>query len=68
MIDYRKTLTDLHKEFPEFDLDTLFKIIDLISEEKTLYNPSYPISVPRTPADNPWYTNLTCDKKQANLA
>lgn len=60
MIDYRKTLTDLHKEFPDFDLDTLFKIMDLISEEKTLYNPNYPNypnSIPRT--GYLWCTNNT---------
>lgn len=62
MIDYRKTLTDLHKEFPEFDLDTLFKIMDLISEEKVLSVPPS-FGIPRTTpyvGDTPdWYTNIT---------
>lgn len=32
MIDFKKTLTNLHNEFPEFDLDTLMKIMDSIEE------------------------------------
>lgn len=35
MIDFKKTLTNLHNEFPEFDLDTLFKILDAIVETST---------------------------------
>lgn len=35
MIDFKKTLTNLHDEFPEFDLDTLFKILDAIVETYT---------------------------------
>ncbi|MEE0821056.1 hypothetical protein [Catenibacterium sp.] len=35
MIDFKKTLTNLHNEFPEFDLDTLFKIVDAIVETST---------------------------------
>lgn len=46
MIDFKKTLTNLHNEFPEFDLDTLFKITDAIVETPTITIPSgirYPL-------------------------
>jgi hypothetical protein len=33
MIDTRKTLTKLHNKFPAFTLDTLFEILDCITEE-----------------------------------
>lgn len=33
MIDTRKTLTKLHNKFPDFTLDTLFEILDCITEE-----------------------------------
>ena len=35
MVDFKKTLTNLHNKFPEFDLDTLFKIVDAIVETST---------------------------------
>ena len=35
MVDFKKTLTNLHNEFPEFDLDTLFKIVDAVVETST---------------------------------
>ena len=44
MIDIKRTLENLHKEFPEFDLDTLFKIIDLIKETASS-NLSYPAGI-----------------------
>ena len=53
MIDFKKTLTNLHDEFPEFDLDTLFKIIDAIVETPTITIPSGI----RQPSDKPWYEN-----------
>lgn len=37
MIDFKKTLTNLHNEF---DLDTLFKIVDAIVETPTITIPS----------------------------
>lgn len=52
MIDFKKTLTNLHNEFPEFDLDTLFKIVDTIVETSTST-----ITIPngvRQPLDKPW--------------
>ena len=33
MIDTRQTLTKLHNKFPDFTLDTLFEILDCITEE-----------------------------------
>lgn len=57
MIDFKKTLTNLHNEFPEFDLDTLFKILDAIVET---YTPT--ITIPnniRQPSDRPqWVDNI----------
>ena len=51
MIDFKKTLTNLHNEFPEFDLDTLFKIIDTIVETSTST-----ITVPSgRPSDKSWW-------------
>lgn len=52
MIDFKKTLTNLHNEFPEFDLDTLFKIVDTIVETSTST-----ITIPngvRQPLDKLW--------------
>lgn len=40
MIDFKKTLTNLHNKFPEFDLDTLFKIVDAIVETHAITIPS----------------------------
>lgn len=35
MIDYKKTITNIHKLLPELDSDTLFKIMEAIVEEIT---------------------------------
>lgn len=61
MIDFKKTLT--HNEFPEFDLDTLFKIVDAIVETST---PT--ITIPSgKPSDKPWWEDginrITYDTK-----
>ena len=56
MIDFKKTLTNLHDEFPEFDLDTLFKILDAIVETYTST-----INIPsniRQPSDKPWWDDI----------
>lgn len=63
MIDFKKTLTNLHNEFPEFDLDTLFKIVDAIVETST---PT--ITIPSgKPSDKPWWEDginrITYDTK-----
>ena len=63
MIDFKKTLTNLHNEFPEFDLDTLFKIVDTIVETSTITIPSGI----KQPSDRPWWWNdinrITYDTK-----
>ena len=60
MIDFKKTLTNLHDEFPEFDLDTLFKILDAIVETSTI---TIPNGI-RQPSDKPWWEDginrITC--------
>ena len=33
MVNFKETLTKLHKEFPEFDLEKLFKIMECVVEE-----------------------------------
>lgn len=60
MIDFKKTLTNLHNEF---DLDTLFKIVDAIVETPTITIPSGI----RQPSDKPWWEDginrITYDTK-----
>ena len=54
MIDFKKTLTNLHNEFPEFDLDTLFKIVDAIVETSTST-----ITIPSgRPSDKSWWEDV----------
>lgn len=65
MIDFKKTLTNLHDEFPEFDLDTLFKILDAIVETPTI---TIPNGI-RQPSDKPWWwgtdmNRITCTYNQ----
>ncbi len=38
MIDFKRTLLNLHETFPEFDLDTLIKIIECITTETPYIN------------------------------
>lgn len=38
MIDFKRTLLNLHETFPEFDLDTLIKIIECITIETPYIN------------------------------
>lgn len=33
MVNFKETLTKIHKEFPEFDLEKLLKIMECIVEE-----------------------------------
>ena len=56
MIDYKKTITNIHKLLPELDLDTLFKIMEAIVEKIT---PAYncPSGV-RTPSLDKYWTNI----------
>lgn len=61
MINYKKTITNIHELLPELDLDTLFKIVDAIVETST---PT--ITIPsgiRQPSDKPWWeepNRITC--------
>lgn len=62
MINYKKTITNIHELLPELDLDALFKIMEAIVEETTpIYN--WPNSS-RTPlSDKPWWeepNRITC--------
>lgn len=62
MINYKKTITNIHELLPELDLDTLFKIMEAIVEETTpIIN--WPNSI-RTPlSDKPWWeepNRITC--------
>lgn len=58
MINYKKTITNIHELLPELDLDTLFKIMEAIVEETTpIIN--WPNSI-RTPlSDKPWWEEPT---------
>lgn len=49
MIDFKKTIVNLHKAFPDKDLDELIKIIECIEELVTLPG----ISIPREPFKDP---------------
>ena len=54
MVDFKKTLTNLHNGFPEFDLDTLFKIVDAIVETSTST-----ITIPSgRPSDKSWWDDI----------
>lgn len=69
MINYKKTITNIHELLPELDLDTLFKIMEAIVEETTpIIN--WPNSI-RTPlSDKPWWeepNRITCTYNKANL-
>lgn len=50
MIDFKKTIVNLHKAFPDKDLDELMKIIECIEESVTL--PGH--SIPREPFKDPY--------------
>lgn len=42
MIDFKKTLINLHEKFPEYDLDKLIEIIDAIVETVDFNKINYP--------------------------
>lgn len=75
MVNFKETLTKLHKEFPEFDLEKLFKIMECIVEEPQLnLNNSGGYILSRgnsiTNTRYPWDVNqITCtlDTKSDNL-
>lgn len=53
MIDFKKTIINLHKAFPEKDLDELMKIIECI-EEEVRFNPLPGNPIPREPFKDPF--------------
>ena len=53
MIDFKKTIINLHKAFPDKDLDELMKIIECI-EESVNFNPLPGNPIPREPFKNPY--------------
>lgn len=53
MIDFKRTIINLHKAFPDKDLDELMKIIECLEESVTL--PGNPI--PREPFKDPYGPN-----------
>ena len=53
MIDFKKTIINLHKAFPDKDLDELIKIIECI-EEQISTNPLPGNPIPREPYKDPF--------------
>lgn len=66
-IDIIKTLENLNKEFPRFQLSTLLKIVECIEEKNKIdndwYKPYYPYETYKE-----WYTtpNITCTYNNTN--
>lgn len=60
MIDFKKTLINLHEKFPEYDLDKLIEIIDAIVETVDFNKINYPTGVRQ-----PWIdtSKVTCTPK-----
>lgn len=59
----KETLKNLHEEFPDFDTDTLLKILDCYVEEPT--TPSSIINIPWhespiSPSTKPWENIIYC--------
>jgi len=63
MIDFKKTLINLHEKFPEYDLDKLIEIIDAIVETVDFNKFNYPSGVRQ-----PWIdtSKVTCNKTETN--
>lgn len=57
MIDFKNTLINLHDTFPEYDLDTLIKIIECIVE--------YSSGIRRPVLDDP-LSNITYNSNRLN--
>lgn len=53
MIDFKKTIINLHKAFPDKDFDELIKIIECI-EESVDFKPLPGNPTPREPFKNPY--------------
>lgn len=54
----KATLKKLHETFPEFDIDTLFKILDCYIEN--------PITLPNT-ISTPWHGSVASPKPWENI-
>lgn len=58
MIDFKKTLINLHEKFPNYDLDTIIAIIDSIVETVDYnmfdysYRTRYPLDLSKVTCDN----------------
>lgn len=63
MIDFKKTLINLHEKFPEYDLDTLIKIIESIVETTDYNKFNYPSGVRQPLIDT---SKVTCNKIETN--
>lgn len=60
MINYKQTIKNFSEILPTANLDTLFKLMDAIVEEKLLNFPT-PKSTPYTPV-SPYYTTNTANE------
>lgn len=58
MIDFKKTIINLHKAFPDKDLDELMKIIECIEEQISI-NPLPGNPIPREPYKDPFGSHWT---------
>lgn len=75
MIDFKKTIINLHKTFPDKDLDELMKIIECIEciEEQIpiLTNPLPGNPIPREPYKDPfgppWTTSLDIPNRSSKV-
>ena len=74
MIDFKKTLINLHEKFPEYDLDKLIEIIDAIVETVDFNKINYPTGTrnwwdgPYTIGDDPsvpWTTISYSNKSES---
>lgn len=74
MIDFKKTLINLHEKFPEYDLDKLIEIIDAIVETTDFNKINYPTGTrdwwnkPYTIGDDPSipWTTISYSNKSEN--
>lgn len=58
MINFKETIKNLHKTFPEKDLDELIKIIECV-EEQMDFSPVPNIPIPREPFKDPFSSPFT---------
>lgn len=65
MINYKQTIKNFSEILPTANLDTLFKLMDAIVEEKLLNFPTTK-STPYTPVSPYYSTNTTNTANEAN--